>query len=60
MALDTKAPTNRTTNNGFRLALNSLGGQALALSSRTEQVVFPMGRMQIRPVKAHPEAARCW
>ena len=57
---NTNDPTNRTTNNGFRLALNSAGGQETALKSRTEQIVFPTGRMQIRPAKTDPEAARCW
>ncbi len=40
-------------NNGFPLALNSARGQEMALKSQTEQIVFPTGRMQIRPAKTH-------
>jgi len=37
---NTNAPTNRTNNNGFRLALNSAGKEAIALRLQTEQIVF--------------------
>ena len=37
---NTNDPTNRTNNNGFRLALNSAGKEAIALRLQTEQVVF--------------------
>ena len=37
---NTNDPTNRTNNNGFRLALNSAGKEASALRLRTEQIVF--------------------
>ena len=37
---NTNDPTNRTNNNGFRLALNSAGEAASALRLRTEQIVF--------------------
>jgi hypothetical protein len=37
---NTNDPTNRTNNNGFRLALNSAGKVAIALRLRTEQIVF--------------------
>jgi hypothetical protein len=33
-------PTNRTNNNGFRLALNSAGKEAITLRVQTEQFVF--------------------
>ena len=38
---NTNEPTNRNTNNGFRLALNSAGMEAIALRLQTEQIVFP-------------------
>jgi hypothetical protein len=37
---NTNEPTNRTNNNGFRLALNSAGKEVLALRLQTEQIVF--------------------
>ena len=37
---NTNEPTNRTNNNGFRLALNSAGKEAIALRVQTEQIVF--------------------
>lgn len=37
---NTNEPTNRTSNNGFRLALNSAGKVVDALRIRTEQIVF--------------------
>jgi hypothetical protein len=37
---NTNEPTNRTNNNGFRLALNSAGKEATALRVQTEQIVF--------------------
>jgi retron-type reverse transcriptase len=40
----TNEPTNRTNNNGFRLALNSAGKAAVALRLQTEQIVFQSGR----------------
>ena len=36
---NTNDPTNRTNNNGFRLALNSAGKVVDALSLQTEQIV---------------------
>lgn len=36
-------PTNRTNDNGFRLALNSAGKAADALKLRTEQTIFQPG-----------------
>jgi hypothetical protein len=36
----TIGPTNRTNNNGFRLALNSAGKEAIALRLQTEQIAF--------------------
>ena len=56
---NTNDPTNRTTNNGFRLALIPRVAK-MALKSQPEQVVFPTGRMRIRPVKTDRGAARCW
>jgi len=53
-------PTNRTNNNGFRLALNSTGKVAVALRLQKEQIVFLPGRILIRLAKSNPEAARCW
>ena len=37
---NTNEPTNRTNNNGFRLALNSADKLVDALSLQTEQIVF--------------------
>jgi hypothetical protein len=37
---NTNDPTNRTNDNGFRLALNSAGSEAIALRFQTEQIVF--------------------
>ena len=37
---NTNDPTNRTNNNGFRLALNSAGKEVIALRLQTEQIVF--------------------
>jgi hypothetical protein len=37
---NTNDPTNRTNNNGFRLALNSAGREVIALRLQTEQIVF--------------------
>ena len=37
---NTNDPTNRTNNNGFRLALNSADKLVDALSLQTEQIVF--------------------
>lgn len=37
---NTNDPTNRTNNNGFRLALNSARKVAKALSIQTEQIIF--------------------
>ena len=42
---NTNAPTNRTTNNGFRLALNSAGIAALAPRLQTEQIIFQSDRV---------------
>ena len=36
---NTNDPTNRTNNNGFRLALNSAGKEVIALRLQTEQIV---------------------
>jgi hypothetical protein len=56
---NTNDPTNRNTNNGFRLALNSAGRGRRALSSRTEQIIF---RSEAGDCfgKIPPAAARCW
>jgi hypothetical protein len=37
---NTNDPTNRTNNNGFRVALNSAGRDVIALRLQTEQIVF--------------------
>jgi hypothetical protein len=37
---NTNDPTNRTNNNGLRLALNSAGKEVIALRLQTEQIVF--------------------
>jgi len=37
---NTNDPTNRTNNNGFRLALNSAGKDVIALRLQTEQIIF--------------------
>jgi hypothetical protein len=37
---NTNDPTNRTNNNGFRMALNSAGKEEIALRVQTEQIVF--------------------
>jgi hypothetical protein len=37
---NTNDPTNRTNNNGFRLALNSAGKEVIALRLQAEQIVF--------------------
>jgi len=42
---NTNDPTNRTNNNGFRLALNSAGKEAIALRLQTEQIVFQSERV---------------
>jgi hypothetical protein len=42
---NTNDPTNRTNNNGFRLALNSAGKAALAQRLQTEQIVFQSDRV---------------
>jgi hypothetical protein len=56
---NTNDPTNRNTNTGFRLALNSAGRGRRALSSRTEQIIF---RSEAGDCfgKIPPAAARCW
>jgi hypothetical protein len=41
---NTNEPTNRTNNNGFRLALNSAGKEAISLRLQTEQIVFQFER----------------
>ena len=57
---NTNEPTNRTNNNGFRLALNSAGKEAISLRLQTEQIVFQSGRICVRLAKSNPEAAWCW
>ncbi|MDA1055622.1 MAG: hypothetical protein O3C40_34945 [Planctomycetota bacterium] len=42
---NTNDPTNRTNNNGFRLALNSAGKEVIALRLQTEQIVFQSERV---------------
>jgi Sulfatase-modifying factor enzyme 1 len=42
---NTNEPTNRTNNNGFRLALNSAGKEAITLRVQTEQIVFQSDRV---------------
>ena len=37
---NTNDPTNRTNNNGFRLALNSAAKEVIALRLQMEQIVF--------------------
>jgi hypothetical protein len=37
---NTNDPTNRTNNNGFRVAVNSAGRDVIALRLQTEQIVF--------------------
>ncbi len=41
---NTNEPTNRTNNNGFRLALNSAAKEAIALRLRMEQIVSQSDR----------------
>lgn len=57
---NTNEPTNRTNNNGFRLALNSAGKAAIALRLQTEQIVFQSGWISIPLAKSQPEVAWCW
>ncbi len=57
---NTNQPTNRTTNNGFRLALNSAGKEAMAPRFQTEQIIFQSGRICNRLAKSNPETAWCW
>lgn len=49
---NTNAPTNRTNDNGFRLALNSAGKEAMALRLQTEQIISQLGRVCRRPAKS--------
>jgi hypothetical protein len=51
---NTNDPTNRTNDNGFRLALNSAGKKAMALRLQTEQIILRSGRTSIRPGEIKP------
>lgn len=44
---NTNEPTNRTIDNGFRLALNSAGKEAMALRLQTEQIIFRFGHAEV-------------
>ncbi len=57
---NTNEPTNRTNDNGFRLALNSAGKEATALRLQTEQIIFRPGQVRSWPAKSNPETAWCW
>ena len=57
---NTNDPTNRTNNNGFRLALNSAGKEVIALRLQTEQIVFQPEQTPAYLAKSNPEAVWCW
>ncbi len=57
---NTNDPTNRTNNNGFRLALNSAGKEVSALRLQTEQIVFQSEQVLACSAKSNPEAVWCW
>jgi hypothetical protein len=57
---NTNDPTNRTNNNGFRVALNSAGKEVIALSLQTEQIVFQSEQVPAWSAKSNPEAVWCW
>jgi hypothetical protein len=44
---NTNDPTNRTNDNGFRLALNSAGKGAMALRLQTEQIILQSGQFSV-------------
>jgi hypothetical protein len=57
---NTNEPTNRGNDDGFRLALNSAGKEAIALRVQTEQIVFQTDQVSARSAKSNPGAAWCW